>query len=147
MIQIEAGGSVLAETLRQPMDPKILGGLAVGNFIDETVLHTAEKQLENSLQMASRDVTREFGACIAYGVNLSAEAESLLTNKLVASSGALITNLGEHDNSSGIDKLWTISHADRVVDLRRQHMPIVYDNGDIEEDGTIFYLAARKLGT
>lgn len=134
--------AALAEVPR-PLDPKILGGLAI-SFVETDTLHLLQERLKDSFVKIGKDGTSEYGECIGYGVDMSPEDEQLVTKHLLSSTGAAGQGFTEIGNNNGVELLWTMPCGGKQVVLRRHRSPILLDNGDMVENATLFSLSARS---
>ncbi len=135
-IPIETGVIAEIEVVRQPLDPKILGGLAIES-VDNDVLRLTSQRLEDYFMQLLEDRSQEFGECLAYGVNLPTEEVDKLTDHLVKNAGAIGENITQFETSTGLEFLWAMRFATKRVTLRRIHGPIMFTHG-VEDDGTVF---------
>ena len=137
-----------------PLDEKILGGIALSGSLRPAVLHELDERIELALEIMQQDKSREFGACLAYGLHLSKRTERRVDDRLIGMLSAIGSQAltessrprrrGQIEDPSMHDVLWTGYPDNRILKLNKHIGPIVMSDGSIPE-GTVYSLLSRTV--
>lgn len=134
------------EVVRQPADPKLMGGLAIARF-DEDISCQIDRRLDDYFTRVENDKTKEFGEVVAYTLNLTSNEENKVAAHMVRygiqNSNYIEFPKDEFSNRSG-EFLWSTKFGQHEIGLRRTVAAIVFEGGGIVEDSRIYSLAAHR---
>ena len=139
-----------------PLDEKILGGIALSGPLVPELLNELDERIALALEIMQQDRSREFGACLAYGIRLNKRTERKIDDRLVSTLSALGSQALagqsrprrreqlEHPSMYGV--VWTGYPDKRILKLNKHTGPIVMSDGAIPE-GTVYSLLSRTVTT
>lgn len=145
--------SVLEETLPKPSDRKIADGEALQGKLTAGQLLAVELRLEKVFGIINNDQSREAGECIAYGLGLSVEEETVVDHHLIFQAAAMLSrdaagsviarnSITDEDNMSA--DLWAGRTKERDYRLRKHLSRIILDDGTIEMSGIVYGLLSTR---
>lgn len=139
---------ITAETLRTtplldryPSDLRVRDGIVVTQF-DDTVAGLVDLRLKECFGHLEADTTKHFGEVVAYTLGLDLDGQVQLSDHMF--------NYGVNAKpdielpGSGDGCLWAMKLGNHNVELRRAIASIVFNNGEIVNDSSVYSLRATR---
>jgi len=128
-----------------PLDRKILGGLAIRGVLTADSLQAVAERLQEAFYVLRSDVTKEIGACIAYGIGIGPQDEDKIDAHLLETAKrqnhGMLTDYGVHDQ--GV--LWEGVESNKKFELYKHKSPLPLSNGELPHSIVYSLLGRRKL--
>lgn len=126
-----------------PLDTKILGGVALRNYLSFGLLQSFKERIDVSFEEMSLDDSAQFGVCLAYGFNLSDESldtvDSMLKNQTRIRNCGTIEAVNHDDGGF----LWLAKHKKLPFSIVK-HIGPVFLSDHSHQEGVVYSLSSKK---
>ena len=126
-----------------PLDRKILGGIALRGRTSAEHIAKVSERLNSAFNQLEQDKSREFGACLAYGIDVPCEDEVWLDEALVQTAVARNHGMLTKEGSSSSLQLWEGHNSDKNFILTKYVGNILLNNYEMPT-GLIYSLVGAK---
>lgn len=125
-----------------PVDSKIKEGVRLYNQPDEDLLERVDERVGQAFKSMHHDPTHEYGACLAYGIEIDEESQELVDARIF---GGIESHKGEierrYTNENNV-QFWLGNVGLRGFILSKNNV-VLLDNG-LAPDSVVYSLLSRS---